>query len=84
MEYVGIVVIGLLAGLVVGRFLAGNNFSIGGDVAFALAGALVFAIGLRATGLAPDGGAGGAGGAAVMAAVGAIGALLLRRVLRTV
>ena len=81
MEYVGIVVIGLLAGLVVGRFLAGNNFSIGGDVAFALAGALVFAIGLRATGLAPDG---GAGGAAVMAAVGAIGALLLRRVLRTV
>jgi uncharacterized membrane protein YeaQ/YmgE (transglycosylase-associated protein family) len=81
MEYVAIVVIGLMAGLIVGRFLAGNNFSVKGDVVFALAGALVFAIGLRATGLAPEG---GAGGAAVMAAMGAIGALLLRRVLRTV
>jgi hypothetical protein len=38
-------------------------------------------VGLRATGIAPEG---GAGGAAVMAAMGAIGALLLRRVLRTV
>jgi uncharacterized membrane protein YeaQ/YmgE (transglycosylase-associated protein family) len=81
MEYVAIVVIGLMAGLIVGRFLAGNNFSVKGDVVFALAGALVFAVGLRATGLAPEG---GPGGAAVMAAMGAIGALLLRRVLRTV
>lgn len=81
MEYVAIVVIGLMAGLIVGRFLAGNNFSVKGDVVFALAGALIFAVGLRATGIAPEG---GAGGAAVMAAIGAIGALLLRRVLRTV
>ena len=81
MEYVAIVVIGLMAGLIVGRFLAGNNFSVKGDVVFALAGALVFAVGLRATGIAPEG---GPGGAAVMAAMGAIGALLLRRVLRTI
>jgi len=80
MEYVGILVIGLLAGLLVGRFLAGNNFNVAGDVAFALAGALVFAVGLRATGLAPES---GVGGATVMAGMGAIGALLLRRVLRT-
>lgn len=81
MEYVGIIVIGLMVGLLVGRFLAGNNFSVRGDVAFALAGALVFAVGLGAAGLAPEG---GPGGAAVMAAIGAIAALLLRRVLRTV
>jgi uncharacterized membrane protein YeaQ/YmgE (transglycosylase-associated protein family) len=81
MEYVGIIVVGLMVGLLVGRFLAGNNFSVQGDVVFALAGALVFAVGLRVTGIAPEG---GAGGAAVMAAMGAIGALLLRRVLRTV
>ena len=81
MEYVGIIVVGLMVGLLVGRFLAGNNFSVQGDVVFALAGALVFAVGLGAAGLAPEG---GAGGGAVMAAIGAIGALLLRRVLRTV
>lgn len=81
MEYVGIIVIGLIVGLLVGRFLSGNNFNIQGDVAFALAGALVFAVGLGAAGLAPDG---GTGGAAVMAGIGAIAALLLRRMLRTV
>jgi len=81
MEYVAIGVIGLLVGLLVGRFLAGNNFSVAGDVAFALAGAFVFAVGLRVTGLAP---AGGAGSGAVMAGMGALAALLLRRVLRTV
>jgi uncharacterized membrane protein YeaQ/YmgE (transglycosylase-associated protein family) len=81
MEYVGIIVIGLIVGLLVGRFLAGNNFSVQGDVAFALAGALVFAVGLGAAGLAPEG---GVGGGAVMAGIGAIAALLLRRVLRTV
>ncbi|MDH3319647.1 MAG: hypothetical protein OEO84_08145 [Betaproteobacteria bacterium] len=81
MEYVGIVVIGLVAGLLVGRFLAGNNFNVTGDVVFALAGALIFAVGLHASGIAPES---GAGGGAVMAAVGAIAALLLRRVLRTV
>lgn len=81
MEYVGIVVVGLLVGLVVGRFLAGNNFNVSGDVGFALAGALALAIGMRASGIAPEG---GPGSAAVMAAIGAIGALLLRRVLRTV
>ena len=81
MEYVGIIVIGLMVGLLVGRFLAGNNFSVAGDVVFALIGAFVFAVGLRATGLAPEG---GAGSGAVMAGMGAIAALLLRRVLRTV
>jgi uncharacterized membrane protein YeaQ/YmgE (transglycosylase-associated protein family) len=81
MEYVGIVVIGLLVGLVVGRFLAGNNFSVKGDVVFALIGAFAFAVGLGASGIAPET---GAGGASVMAGVGAIAALLLRRVIGTV
>ncbi len=80
MEYVAIGVIGLLVGLLVGRFLAGNNFSVAGDIVFALIGAFAFAVGLRVTGLAP---AGGAGGGAVMAGIGALAALLLRRVLRT-
>lgn len=80
MEYVAITVIGLLIGLLVGRFLAGNNFSVAGDVVFALIGAFVLAVGLRATGLAPEG---GAGSGAVMAGMGAFAALLLRRVLRT-
>jgi uncharacterized membrane protein YeaQ/YmgE (transglycosylase-associated protein family) len=81
MEYVGVAVIGLVIGLVVGRFLAGNNFNLTGDVVFAVIGAFVFAIGLRASGIAPDA---GVGGTAVMAAIGAIAALLLRRVLRSV
>ena len=81
MEYAGIIVIGLAVGLLAGRFLAGNNFSVAGDVVFALAGALVLAVGLRATGLTPEG---GARSGAVMAGMGAIAALLLRRVLRTV
>lgn len=81
MEYVAIAVVGLVVGLLVGRFLAGNNFSVAGDVVFALIGAFAFAVGLRVAGLAPEG---GAGSGAVMAAIGAIGALLLRRVLRSV
>jgi uncharacterized membrane protein YeaQ/YmgE (transglycosylase-associated protein family) len=81
MEYVGVVVISLVVGLVVGRFLAGNNFNVTGDVVFAVIGALILVFAMRATGFAPQG---GAGGAAVMAAIGAIAALLLRRVLRTV
>jgi len=81
MEYVGIVVVGLAVGLLVGRFLAGNNFTVRGDVAFALAGAVAFALGLRSLGLVP---VSGAGGAAALAGIGAIAALLLRRVLRTV
>ncbi|MGH8708387.1 MAG: hypothetical protein ACREVD_10060 [Burkholderiales bacterium] len=81
MEYVGIGVVGLVVGLVVGRFLSGNNFNLIGDVVFALAGAFVFAVGLRAVGLAPEA---GVGGSAVMAGIGAIAALLLRRALRSV
>jgi len=81
MEYVSVAVIGLVVGLVVGRFLAGNNFNVIGDVIFAVIGAFAFAVGLRASGIAPEA---GAGGNAVMAAIGAIAALLLRRVLRSV
>jgi uncharacterized membrane protein YeaQ/YmgE (transglycosylase-associated protein family) len=81
MEYVGIAAVGLVVGLLVGRFLAGNNFNVVGDIVFAVAGAFIFAVGLRALGVAP---ASGAGGAAVLAAIGAIAALLLRRVLRSV
>lgn len=81
MPYVVIAVVGLVVGLLVGRFLAGNNFSVKGDVVFAVIGAFVFAVGLSATGVAPES---GTGGAAVMAAIGAIAALLLRRVIGTV
>lgn len=81
MDYVMVVVIGVAAGLVVGRFLSGNNFSLSGDVIFAVTGAVVFAFALGALGLAPDT---GAGGKDVMAAIGAIAALFLRRVIKTV
>ena len=80
MEYVGYVVIGLVVGLVVGRFLAGNNFSVKGDVVFGVIGALAFAVGLRESGIAPDS---GVGGSSVMAGIGAIAALLPRRVMGT-
>ncbi len=82
MQYVAIAVIGLVVGLLVGRFLAGNNFSIKGDVVFALIGAFAFAVGLSASGLAPE--SGGTGGSAVMAGIGALAALLLRRAMRSV
>lgn len=81
MQYVAIGVIGLVVGLLVGRFLAGNNFSVKGDIVFAVIGAFAFAVGLAASGIAPES---GAGGNAVMAAIGAIAALLLRRVFGTV
>jgi len=81
MQYVAIAVIGLVVGLVVGRFLAGNNFSVKGDVVFGVIGAFAFAVGLSASGVAPES---GLGGASVMAAIGAIAALLLRRVMGTV
>lgn len=81
MQYVAIAVIGLVVGLLVGRFLAGNNFSVKGDVVFALIGAFAFAVGLSASGLAPES---GTGGSAVMAGIGALAALLLRRAMRSV
>jgi uncharacterized membrane protein YeaQ/YmgE (transglycosylase-associated protein family) len=81
MDYIVVVVIGLVAGLVVGRFLTGNNMTLSGDILFAVTGAVVFAFALTALGLAPDT---GAGGKDVMAAIGAIAALFLRRILKTV
>jgi hypothetical protein len=81
MEYVAIALIGLAVGLVVGRFLAGNNYSVRGDVVFALIGAFAFAVGLRASGVVPES---GLSGSAVMAGIGAIAALLLRRALASV
>lgn len=81
MDYLVVTIIGLVAGLVVGRFLTGNNMTVIGDVIFAITGAVVFAFALGALGLAPDT---GAGGKDVMAAIGAIAALFLRRILKTV
>lgn len=81
MDYLVVTIIGLVAGLVVGRFLTGNNMTVTGDVIFAITGAVVFAFALGALGLAPDT---GAGGKDVMAAIGAIAALFLRRILKTV
>jgi uncharacterized membrane protein YeaQ/YmgE (transglycosylase-associated protein family) len=81
LEYVWFAVIGLAIGLVAGYFLQGNNFGIRGDVAFGVIGALVFGVGLGASGAAPES---GAGAGAAMAAVGAALALVLRRVLKSV
>lgn len=81
MVYVWFVVIGLVVGLVVGKFLAGNNFGIPGDIAFAIGGAFLGGVGLAASGL---GTTGSMGGQLVMAAMGALFALFLRRVLKVV
>jgi uncharacterized membrane protein YeaQ/YmgE (transglycosylase-associated protein family) len=81
MEYVWMVAVGLAVGLVMGQFLQGNNFGLGGDVAFGVMGALIFGIGLGAVNVVPDG---GLGSRVVMAAIGAALALFLRRVLRSV
>lgn len=81
MEYVWFVAIGLAVGLLVGRFLQGNNFGVTGDIAFAVGGAIAFGAALGASGIVPEG---GVGGRVVMAAMGAIFALFLRRVLKVV
>jgi len=81
MEYVWFLVIGLIVGLAMGRFLEGNNFGIQGDVAFAIAGAFVGGIALAVSGFGTDG---GTGGRMVMAAMGAFFALFLRRMLKVV
>jgi len=81
MEFVWMVAVGLAVGLVMGQFLQGNNFGLRGDAAFGVIGALVFGIGLGATGVAPEG---GMGSRVVMAAIGAALALILRRVLKSV
>ena len=56
MEYVWFVTVGLVVGLVVGKFLSGNNFGLQGDVIFAVTGALVGGAVLGATGLIPEAG----------------------------
>jgi uncharacterized membrane protein YeaQ/YmgE (transglycosylase-associated protein family) len=81
MEYFWFVVIGLAVGLVVGRFLAGNNFGIPVDIMFAVTGALAGGIVFGAAGIAAEG---GMGGRMVMAAMGAFIALFLRRVIKVV
>lgn len=81
MEYVWFVAVGLGVGLVVGRFLSGNNFGVQGDIVFAVIGALVGGAALAATGLMPET---GLGGRVTLAAFGAFGALLLRRALKAV
>jgi len=82
MEYVWFVAVGLGVGLVVGRFLSGNNFGVQGDIVFAVIGALVGGAALSATGLMPD--EASMGGRVTLAAFGAFGALLLRRALKAV
>lgn len=81
MEYVWFVLVGLVMGLVVGRFLSGNNFGVQGDIVFAIIGALVGGAALGVTGLVPEG---GQGGRVALAAMGAFIALVLRRALRSV
>ena len=81
MEYVWFVAVGLGVGLVVGRFLTGNNFGLQGDIIFAVIGALVGGAALGATGLVPEA---GFGGRVALAAMAAFGALLLRRALKVV
>jgi uncharacterized membrane protein YeaQ/YmgE (transglycosylase-associated protein family) len=81
MEYFWFVVIGLTVGLMVGQFLAGNNFGIPIDIMFAVTGALAGGIAFGAVGVAAEG---GTGGRMVMAAMGAFFALFLRRALKVV
>ena len=81
MEYVWFVLVGLGVGLVVGRFLAGNNFGVQGDIVYAIIGALLGGAALGFTGLVPEG---GQGGRIVLAAMGAFIALVLRRALKSV
>jgi len=81
MHLLVLVMIGVAAGVIVGRYIGGTDFGVAGDVAFAVGGALVFAYFFVRLQLAPGA---GAGGADVMAAIGAIVALYLRRVIRVV
>jgi uncharacterized membrane protein YeaQ/YmgE (transglycosylase-associated protein family) len=81
MEYVWFVAVGLVVGLVVGRFLSGNNFGVQGDIVFAVIGAVVGGGALGATGLLPEA---GLAGHVTLAVMGAFIALVLRRALRTV
>ena len=81
MQFVWMAVIGLAVGLVMGRFLQGNNFGVAGDVGFAVIGALAFGALLNLSGAAPEAGGVGKG---VIAAIGAFSALYLRRVLKVV
>ena len=83
MQYLWFAAIGLAVGLVLGQFLKGNDFGLRGDVVFGVIGALVFGIGLGASGLAGEGGATSTNGA-IMAAIGSVAALVLRRVLKSV
>lgn len=83
MEYLWFAAIGLAVGLVLGQFMKGNDFGLRGDVVFGVIGALVFGIGLGASGMAGEGGATAANGA-IMATIGSVAALVLRRVLRSV
>lgn len=83
LEYIWFAAIGLTVGLVLGQFLKGNDFGLRGDLAFGVIGALVFGVGLGASGLAGEAGP-SAGNGAIMAAIGAVAALFLRRVLKSV
>ena len=81
MDYWVVVVIGVAAGLIAGRFIGGTDFNVTGDIAFAVSGAVAFAYAFVHMGLDP---AAGAGGKDVMAAIGSIVGLYLRRVIKVV
>ena len=81
MHYMVLIVIGVLAGAIAGRFIEGRDFGIPGDVVFGVLGALCFAYVFVRLQLAPDS---GGSGQDVMAAIGAIVGLYLRRVIKVV
>ena len=81
MHYMVLIVIGAVAGVIVGRFIGGTDFGVAGDIAFAVSGALLFAYMFVRLQLSPDA---GAVGQDVMAVIGAIVGLYFRRVIRVV
>ncbi|MGH8688647.1 MAG: hypothetical protein ACREVQ_13165 [Burkholderiales bacterium] len=81
MDYVWFVLAGLAVGLVMGRFLQGNNYGVPGDIAFGIIGALAFGFALIFTGI---GATLGGGIKVAVAAGGALFALFLRRALGSV
>ena len=79
MEFLWLILIGLVAGWLASRFLQGGNFGVAGDILLGVAGALVGGLLFRQLGL-PSGA--GLIGTLIVATVGAAFLLFLVRVLK--
>ena len=79
MDFLWVILIGLVAGSLASRFLQGGNFGIAGDVLLGVGGALVGGVLFRQLSL-PTGG--GLIGTLIVATIGAVFLLFLMRVLK--